>query len=193
MANLYTSGGKRIFDIALSLLLITATAWLAIIICLLYVFTGNFPVLFRQLRTGRGEVPFQLVKFRTLVNSDQPPAQRQFWLGRLLRATNFDEWPQLWQVLKGEMSLVGPRPLPVAYLDLMTTRQRQRYTVRPGITGLVQVADRHAMPWAGKFELDVTYVDQCSLALDMRILWKTVLLVFSFRKDVSLNEEPLGK
>lgn len=135
------------------------------------------PILFRQERPGlRGEI-FTLVKFRTmsLPNGDtQSDAERMTALGRFLRATSLDELPTLWNVVKGEMSLVGPRPLLVKYLCLYTEEQMRRHEVRPGITGLAQVSGRNAIPWDEKLKLDVEYVNSLSLKLDLEILARTV-------------------
>lgn len=145
------------------------------------------PVLFCQLRPGLNCRPFKMVKFRTMTDecgedgtllSD---AQRLTSFGRFLRASSLDELPELWNVLKGDMSLVGPRPLLLEYLPLYTREQIRRQDVRPGITGWAQVNGRNAISWEDKFKLDVWYVDHRSLWLDMRILWMTVRKVL--RRD----------
>jgi lipopolysaccharide/colanic/teichoic acid biosynthesis glycosyltransferase len=138
------------------------------------------PVLFRQLRAGRGGRPFLLYKFRTMLDARDragallPDAQRLTRLGRFLRATSLDELPQLWNVLKGEMSLVGPRPLHAEYVARYTPQQRRRLEVKPGLTGWAQIHGRNAIAWERKFELDVWYVEHRSLALDLRILAATL-------------------
>jgi lipopolysaccharide/colanic/teichoic acid biosynthesis glycosyltransferase len=137
------------------------------------------PVLFRQRRPGLGGEPFELVKFRTMLNSfgqDGKPladAERLTPLGRRLRAWSLDELPTLWNVLHGEMSLVGPRPLMMQYLDRYTPEQARRHDVRPGVTGWAQVKGRNALSWEEKFELDIWYVDHLSLWLDIKILLMT--------------------
>ena len=137
------------------------------------------PVLFRQLRTGRNGALFTLVKFRTMRTAapgegiDQD-AQRLTALGRFLRATSLDELPTFWNVLRGDLSLVGPRPLLPQYLDRYTERQARRLEVKPGVTGWCQVNGRNSLSWEEKFELDVWYVDHASLRLDLRILLLTV-------------------
>jgi len=152
------------------------------------------PVLFRQRRPGRGCDPFVLVKFRTMRNArgpdgrDLPDAQRLTRLGRFLRATSLDELPQLWNVLKGELSLVGPRPLLVDYLPLYTRQQARRHEVLPGITGWAQVNGRNALSWDDKFAHDVWYVDHWSLGLDLKILALTALKVLR-REGVSAAGE----
>jgi lipopolysaccharide/colanic/teichoic acid biosynthesis glycosyltransferase len=136
-------------------------------------------VLFRQLRPGLNGHPFELIKFRTMRAGDRPDAERLTRVGRLLRAWSLDELPTLWSVLRGDMSLVGPRPLLMEYLDRYTARQARRHEVKPGITGWAQVNGRNALSWEEKFELDVWYVDHWSLSLDLKILaltaWQVVL------------------
>jgi sugar transferase EpsL len=141
------------------------------------------PVLFRQLRIGHREKVFTFLKFRTMTDvRDQTgkllaDEQRLTALGRFLRRTSLDELPQLWNVLKGDMSLVGPRPLLPEYLPRYTAFQRRRHEVKPGITGWAQVNGRNALTWEQKFELDVWYVDNCSIKLDLEILWLTLVKV----------------
>jgi sugar transferase EpsL len=131
-----------------------------------------------------------MYKFRTLVVEENLMLEnRKFRWGNFLRLTNLDELPQLWNVLKGEMSLVGPRPLPVEYASLFTKEQNIRHTVLPGITGWAQVSGKNDVAWKRKFELDVFYVNNLSFKLDVKILVKTMLLLFTFRKDTSLSEE----
>jgi lipopolysaccharide/colanic/teichoic acid biosynthesis glycosyltransferase len=138
------------------------------------------PVLFTQVRPGLHGQPFRMVKFRTMTDARdasgalQPDAQRLTPFGRFLRASSLDELPELWNVLRGDMSLVGPRPLLMEYLPLYSPEQARRHGVRPGITGWAQVNGRNAISWADKFALDVWYVDHRSLWLDVRILWLTV-------------------
>ena len=138
------------------------------------------PVLFRQVRPGRGGIPFVMYKFRTMRDAADengrplPDAERLTPFGRKLRAASLDELPELWNVLKGDMSLVGPRPLLMEYLPLYNTEQRRRHLVRPGITGWAQVNGRNAISWPEKFRLDVWYVENRSLLLDIKILFLTV-------------------
>jgi lipopolysaccharide/colanic/teichoic acid biosynthesis glycosyltransferase len=137
-------------------------------------------MLFRQVRPGLQGRPFTMVKFRTMTvergpdGALLPDAQRLTPFGRFLRASSLDELPELWNVLKGDMSLVGPRPLLMEYLPLYTPEQARRHEVRPGITGWAQVNGRNAISWVDKFALDVWYVDHRSLWLDVQILWRTV-------------------
>lgn len=138
------------------------------------------PVVFSQVRPGLGGKPFRMYKFRTMTDARDAQGQllpddvRLTAFGRFLRSTSLDELPELWNVLKGEMSLVGPRPLLMEYLPLYTAEQSRRHEARPGITGWAQVNGRNAISWEDKFRLDVWYVDNQSLWLDIRILWMTV-------------------
>ena len=139
------------------------------------------PVLFRQERIGRGDRPFTILKLRTMRTGEGTDAERLTPFGRLLRKTSLDELPQFFNVLRGEMSLVGPRPLPTAYLPLYSAEQRRRHEVRPGITGWAQVNGRNAITWKHRFELDVWYVDHRSLWLDLRIVLMTIAAVVTHR------------
>jgi lipopolysaccharide/colanic/teichoic acid biosynthesis glycosyltransferase len=147
-------------------------------------------VFFTQTRPGKDGKPFQMVKFRSMTTAKDadgnllPDDQRLPKFGKLLRSTSLDELPELWNVLKGDMSLVGPRPLLMQYLDRYTPEQRRRHEVRPGITGWAQVNGRNNVPWEERFKMDVWYVDNHNLLLDIKILWMTVLKVVK-RSDVS--------
>lgn len=168
---------KRMFDLvvaaALAVILLPVILMVAVAIGL----TIGTPILFRQSRPGLHGEPFTLVKFRTMIVGDAPDERRLTRLGRFLRATSFDELPSLWNVLRGDMSLVGPRPLLMEYLPLYDERQRRRHDVRPGITGWAQVNGRNAISWQRRFELDVWYVDNRSMWLDLKILGLTVVRV----------------
>jgi sugar transferase EpsL len=175
---------KRVFDlfsVALGMIviapLLVATAFLVRI-------KNGSPVFFTQIRPGLHGTPFKMYKFRTMTDlrdatgnplSDE---QRLTPFGKFLRSTSLDELPELFNVLKGEMSLVGPRPLLIEYLDRYTTEQARRHEVRPGITGWAQVNGRNAISWEEKFKLDVWYVENRSLWLDIKILWMTLHKVF---------------
>ena len=165
---------KRAFDVAFVLL--TAPLWmlLAGVVALAVRVALGSPVLFRDVRAGRGGVAFALVKFRTMREGAGTDAERLTRFGRFLRASSLDELPELWNVLRGEMSLVGPRPLPVRYVPRYTAEQARRLEVRPGLTGLAQVSGRNALAWEEKFRLDIAYVERHSFALDLRILAKTL-------------------
>lgn len=189
----YTQSGKAILDRIGSVLLLLSLSWLILLILLLYIFFLEFPLLHKSERMGKSGSHFNMMKFRTLKANEQLELNaRQFWLGRILRATNLDELPQLWNVLKGDMSLVGPRPLPVGYEPLMSEEQKKRHNVLPGITGLAQVSGKNSLAWEKKFEFDLKYVREISLGLDLWIMFKTVALMLQMKTDVSLEEKPLG-
>ena len=139
------------------------------------------PVLFKQERIGYGDKPFTIFKLRTMRMGEGTDAERLTPFGRFLRKTSLDELPQFFNVLRGDMSLVGPRPLPSAYLPLYSAEQRRRHEVRPGITGWAQVNGRNAITWKHRFELDVWYVDHRSLWLDLRIVLMTIVAVVAHR------------
>lgn len=171
---------KRVFDVLASAMgLLILAVPLALLAWLVRRKLGS-PVLFTQVRPGLHGKPFKMVKFRTMTDARDtsgallPDAQRLAPFGRFLRASSLDELPELWNVLRGEMSLVGPRPLLMEYLPLYSPAQARRHEVRPGITGWAQVNGRNAISWDDKFGLDVWYVDHRSLFLDIRILWLTV-------------------
>ncbi|MEZ8145401.1 sugar transferase [Enterovibrio norvegicus] len=184
---------KRAFDFLASLMaLILLSPIIAIVSYKIRKNLGS-PVLFRQQRPGKDGKPFQMVKFRTMkdaVDKDGnalPDAERMTDFGNKLRNTSIDELPELWNVLRGDMSLVGPRPLLMQYLSLYTTEQARRHEVRPGVTGWAQINGRNAISWEDKFKLDVWYVDNQSLALDIKILFRTVKKVF-FKEDISASD-----
>lgn len=174
---------KRSLDIAISLTgLLALSPFFLFIAFLISCWLGR-PVLFSQNRPGLNGKPFALIKFRTMRNEvDEhgallPDEQRLTRFGRFLRATSLDELPELWNVLKGEMSLVGPRPLLMEYLPLYDSEQARRHEVRPGITGLAQVCGRNTLSWDDRFKLDVWYVDNQSSWLDIKIMLLTILKV----------------
>mgnify|MGYP000122504457 CR=1 FL=1 len=171
---------KRVFDVLASAMgLLILAVPLALLAWRVRRKLGS-PVLFTQVRPGLHGKPFKMVKFRTMTDARDasgallPDAQRLTPFGRFLRSSSLDELPELWNVLRGEMSLVGPRPLLMEYLPLYSPQQARRHEVRPGITGWAQVNGRNAISWADKFVLDVWYVDHRNLFLDIRILWLTV-------------------
>jgi lipopolysaccharide/colanic/teichoic acid biosynthesis glycosyltransferase len=175
----YERFGKRVLDIlgaGVALLLLSplfALVALAVALCL------GRPVLFRQERAGRDGLPFILIKFRSMREGPGDDAARLTRFGRALRASALDELPQLVNVLRGEMSLVGPRPLPMAYLDCYTPRQRQRLAVRPGLAGAAQAAGRNAVPWEVRLELDAVYAADPSLLRDLRAMAGTLRILAS--------------
>lgn len=171
---------KRIFDAsvaALGLLIISIPLF---ILFLLVRNKLGSPVFFRQVRPGMNGKPFEMVKFRTMTDERGPDGQlladavRLTPFGRFLRSSSLDELPELWNVLKGDMSLVGPRPLLMEYMPLYSLEQARRHEVRPGVTGWAQINGRNAISWEDKFKLDIWYVDNQSLWLDIKILWLTV-------------------
>jgi sugar transferase EpsL len=174
---------KRLFDlvvVSVGLLLLLPVLG---IVALAVLLTMGRPIFFRQRRPGLHGRPFTIYKFRTMLDpSDNggrpmPDTKRLTRLGRFLRSTSLDELPELFNVLRGEMSLIGPRPLLMQYLDRYTAEQARRHEVRPGITGWAQVNGRNAISWEEKFRLDVWYVDHASLWLDVKILFRTVAMV----------------
>lgn len=176
----YVRRGKRLFDVVISLLLLVLGAPLMCGVALLVWATLGRPVLFSQLRPGFKGRPFRMMKFRTMADVRDatgqllPDRDRLGRVGRALRSLSLDELPELINVLRGEMSLVGPRPLLMAYLPRYTREQSRRHAVMPGLTGWAQVNGRNALTWPDKFRLDVWYVDHLSLRLDARILLRTV-------------------
>ncbi len=174
---------KRVFDIVVSLLLLVLLSPLLLLLVLLIRVTMGSGVLFKQMRPGQYGKAFFIYKFRTMTDARDssgellPDAERLTALGLFLRRYSLDELPQLYNVLKGDLSLVGPRALLMEYLPLYSTEQARRHEVRPGITGWAQVNGRNAIGWEERFRLDVWYVDHRSFWLDMKILWMTVLKV----------------
>lgn len=171
---------KRLFDIAASTIGLLILSPVLAAVALVIWRKLERPILFIQERPGLDGKPFRLVKFRTMkddVDKGGNPlsdAERLTPFGKALRSTSLDELPELWNVLRGDMSLVGPRPLLMEYLPLYSPQQRRRHEVRPGLTGLAQVSGRNALSWDAKFALDVWYVDHQSFALDAKILLKTL-------------------
>lgn len=183
---------KRMFDILLALLLLLLLWPLMLVIAIIVRLQMGAPILFRQERPGYKGEPFHVCKFRTMTDARDengellPDDQRLPVFGRLLRKSSLDELPQLFNVLKGELSFVGPRPLLMEYLPLYSPEQMRRHDVKPGITGWAQVNGRNAIEWDEKFRLDVWYVDHQSFLLDLKILWLTALKVFK-RDGVSAD------
>jgi lipopolysaccharide/colanic/teichoic acid biosynthesis glycosyltransferase len=172
---------KRLLDFLVSMIALIVLSPFVLAIAIGVMLSLGRPILFRQMRPGLNGRPFQLIKFRTM-REPRPgdaasEADRLSGFGRFLRSTSLDELPELWNVLKGEMSLVGPRPLLMRYLDRYSRRQARRHDVRPGLTGWAQVNGRNTVKWPERLELDVWYVENRSFALDMRIILATVGLV----------------
>lgn len=168
---------KRAFDVAATLAAALVLGGPLLCLCLANRIIHGSPVFFRQERAGCGGRTFQILKLRTMRDGPGDDAQRLTRWGRFLRASSLDELPELWNVLRGDMSLVGPRPLPTAYLERYTPEQARRHTVRPGLTGWAQVSGRNALSWEAQFRLDLWYVDHRSFLLDLRILGLTVVSV----------------
>ena len=192
MAGAYR--GKRLFDLlAVGLSL---PVWGTVVLVLATMVRARIgrPVFFRQVRPGLGGRPFELLKFRTMTDERDaqgvllPDAERLTPFGQWLRSSSLDELPELLNVLRGEMSLVGPRPLLMRYLPRYSERHGRRHDVRPGLTGLAQVSGRNALAWADRFDLDVQYVENCSVVLDVRILVRTIKAVVS-RSGISAAGE----
>lgn len=189
--KLYRNFFKRFFDwfvsgiglLCLSPVLLIVTIWL-------HFANKGAGAFFMQERPGKNGKVFRIIKFKTMTDERDadgnllPDAKRLTKVGRFVRSTSIDELPQLWNVFKGDMALIGPRPLLVQYLPLYSPQQARRHEVRPGITGWAQVNGRNAISWQKKFELDVWYVDHCTFGLDLRIVWMTVQKVLR-RSDIS--------
>ena len=180
---------KSYFDIVISLCVLFMALPLLIIVAILIQISMGRPIIFCQLRTGKDAQPFKLYKFRTMTNKyDEhnnllPDEKRMTKIGRFIRSTSIDELPQLINVLKGDISIVGPRPLLMDYVALYNDRQKQRLFVKPGITGLAQISGRNSLSWERKFKYDVWYVKHQSMKLDCYIIAKTVIKVL-LRKDI---------
>lgn len=181
---------KRLFDIFVSAGALIVLSPLMVCLALLIRVKLGAPVLFSQVRPGLNTGPFRMYKFRSMTNARDahgsllPDAERLTPFGKFLRASSLDELPELFNILRGDMSLVGPRPLLMEYLPLYSARQARRHEVRPGLTGWAQVNGRNALSWDEKFELDVWYVENQSFLLDLKILWLTMLTVVR-RKGIS--------
>ncbi|MFO0916748.1 MAG: sugar transferase [Planctomycetaceae bacterium] len=190
--------GKRLLDVAVSLTALILFAPIMLVIAVLIAIRMGRPVVFRQVRPGVGARPFKILKFRTMRDAVDshgnplPDRDRLTKLGRMLRASSLDELPGLINVLKGDMSLVGPRPLLEEYDPYYTKRERLRFTVRPGVTGWAQVNGRNSLGWDQRLEHDVWYVEHCSLWLDLKILLMTVDKVLR-RADVHVDTTHIEK
>ena len=190
---------KRLFDIVVSACALLVLALPLLVVVRMVRRKLGSPVFFTQVRPGMHGKPFKMVKFRSMISERStdgellPDAVRLTPFGRFLRSTSLDELPELWNVLKGDMSLVGPRPLLMEYLPLYSPEQARRHEVRPGITGWAQVNGRNAISWEDKFKLDVWYVDHCSLWLDIKILWLTVKKVLVREGISAAGEATMGK
>ena len=191
--NYYEKYFKRLFDFVCSLIAIILFSWLFLIIGLLVRIKLGSPVLFKQARPGKNEKIFNMYKFRTMTDDRDetgdllPDEIRLTSFGKWLRSTSLDELPELFNILKGDMSFVGPRPLLVRYLTLYSTEQRKRHMVRPGLTGLAQISGRNQLSWNEKFALDIQYVLNVNFGLDIKILFITFYKVFK-RDGITSND-----
>lgn len=188
--SVYQKWGKRALDICFSALALVVLSPVLLIVALLVKIKLGSPIIFKQNRPGKDEVIFSMYKFRTMTDAKDangnylPDNVRLTKFGQLLRATSLDELPELWNILKGDMSFVGPRPLLVEYLPLYNENQRKRHSVRPGLTGLAQVKGRNAISWGEKFEYDCLYVSKYSFSLDLYIFFSTFITIIK-REGVS--------
>lgn len=195
---------KRMLDVLFSFIGLIVLSPIILVISIMIVKKLGSPILFVQERPGKDGEIFKMIKFRTMLNSTDekgnllPNELRHTNFGKLLRSTSLDELPELINVLKGDMSLVGPRPLLVEYLPLYNKRQARRHEVRPGITGLAQVNGRNALSWKDKFDYDIKYVDNFNLLLDFKVLILTIKKVFvregiNFDKEIQINNKFSGE
>ena len=181
---------RRIFNVVASVVALTVFLPIMIMVAAAILITMGRPVIFRQIRPGLHAQPFEMLKFRTMTNASDSAGNPLFdgarvtKLGSFLRRTSLDELPELWNVVKGDMNLVGPRPLLMDYLLLYSSRQHRRHEVRPGVTGWAQINGRNAIGWDEKFELDIWYVDNHNFSLDILILWRTIRKVI-LREGIS--------
>ncbi|MCD1024647.1 sugar transferase [Enterococcus sp. SMC-9] len=192
-ASFYRKYVKRCLDILLSGLALIVLSPIFLIVAILVRTKLGSPVLFKQLRPGKNEHIFPMYKFRTMTDEKDstgnllPDEMRLTKFGKLLRSTSLDELPELWNILKGDMSIIGPRPLLVEYLPLYNSEQKKRHEVRPGLTGLAQVNGRNAISWEEKFNLDCKYVDNITFRVDVKIFFLTIKKVF-VREGISADE-----
>ena len=188
---MYKRGIKRLLDIIISVMILVIFSWLYIILAILVRVKLGSPVLFKQPRPGKDEKIFNMYKFRTMTDEKDengkllPDKDRLTKFGKLLRKTSLDELPELFCILKGDMSFIGPRPLLVEYLPYYTEREKLRHTVRPGLTGLAQASGRNTVDWDTRFELDATYVENLSFLMDLKVIAMTFKTVFGHSEQVA--------
>ena len=188
---MYRKCFKRILDIVLSLMGILLLSWLYLLLWILVRIKLGSPVLFKQQRPGKNEKIFMLYKFRTMTDERDeqgnllPDSVRLTKFGKFLRAASLDELPELFNILKGDMSLIGPRPLLVSYLPYYSEKERLRHTVRPGLTGLAQVSGRNFIDWDRRLKKDIEYVEHLSFGMDVKVLWLTVKTVLGHTDEVA--------
>ena len=185
---------KRLFDIILFIIIFPLAIFFIFIISILVYLNIGFPIFYIQTRVGKNNKLFKLIKFRTMKNFAQKndkkinENQRLTRLTKFLRSTSLDEIPELWNVIKGDMSFVGPRPLLEEYIPLYNNEQKRRHNVKPGITGWAQINGRNEISWQEKFKFDIWYIDNYSFLLDLKILWKTIIKVIK-REGISAETE----
>lgn len=185
---------KRMFDIILSGLALLILSPVFLVVAVLVRVKLGSPVIFHQERPGYGEKIFTLCKFRTMTDARDadgellPDADRLTAFGSFLRKSSLDELPELWNIFKGDMSIIGPRPLLTGYLPYYTEKERIRHTVRPGLTGLAQVSGRNYIAWDERLSKDVEYVEHLNFLMDVRVLWKTVMVVLK-KEDVAVETD----
>lgn len=191
--GIYMRYTKRLLDIILSLIALIVLSPIFLTVAILVKFKLGSPVIFKQERPGLNEKIFTMYKFRTMTDKRDengellPNNIRLTKFGRILRSTSLDELPELFNILKGDMSIVGPRPLLIEYLSLYNEKQRQRHDVRPGLTGLAQINGRNAISWEEKFDYDIEYIEEASFILDIKIIIQTFFKVFK-REDINKNK-----
>ena len=189
--TIYSVFIKRLLDIMISTIILVIFSWLYIILAILVRVKLGSPVLFKQPRPGKDEKIFNMYKFRTMTDARDengkllPDKDRLTKFGKLLRKTSLDELPELFCILKGDMSFIGPRPLLVEYLPYYTEREKLRHTVRPGLTGLAQASGRNTVDWDTRFELDATYVENLSFIMDLKVIAMTFKTVFGHSEQVA--------
>lgn len=188
---MYKNCIKRCLDFLLSLCAVIILSPILLLLCILVRVKLGSPIFFHQERPGRHEKVFTLCKFRTMTDERDengellPDSIRLTKFGKFLRATSLDELPELFNILKGDMSIIGPRPLLVSYLPYYTEREKQRHSVRPGLTGLAQVSGRNFIDWDRRMEKDVEYVENLTFAMDLKVLWMTVQTVLGHSEEVA--------
>ena len=197
--SFYAKYIKRMFDIVLSLMAIILLSPVLLLSAVLVRFKLGSPVLFKQKRPGLNEEIFEMYKFRTMTNEKDkngdllPDSERLTSFGKKLRATSLDELPELFNILKGDMSIVGPRPLLISYLELYNNEQKKRHNVRPGLTGLAQIKGRNTVNWNQRFNYDVKYIETISFVNDLKIIFSTIKLVLKregISSQTSVTMEP---
>ena len=192
--SFYAKVGKRVLDILLSAFVLLAFGWVYLILMLIVRIKMGSPVFYGSQRVGKDEQPYKNYKFRSMTNETDengvllPGPQRLTKFGRLLRSTSLDEIPAIWNIFKGDLSFVGPRPMPVKYLPYFREEERLRHTVRPGLTGWAQVNGRNAVSWDDKFRMDVEYVENISLWMDLKVIYMTVIKVIK-RSDIIQDDQ----